>query len=107
MRSDDERISDILQALKTITDYISSLSESAFFNDRKTIDAVFLNVIIGGEAVNALMASGEIASQLTKEKRRSEHAAPKIAERSGDCEAWQHESSSAMHQTPPLSRKGS
>ncbi len=47
-------ISDILQSIKNIHEYIAGMDESKFKSDKKTIDAVIRNFEIIGEAANKL-----------------------------------------------------
>ena len=44
------RITDILQAINTIREYVSGLDFVSFAADRRTVDAVVRNLIIIGEA---------------------------------------------------------
>lgn len=53
MKSDKERMNDILSAIESIESYSISTYEE-FFNDGKTQDAVFYNLIIIGEAANQI-----------------------------------------------------
>jgi uncharacterized protein with HEPN domain len=52
----DSRIylEDILEATRKITAYTGSLSQAAFLEDEKTIDAVVRNLEVTGEAVKKL-----------------------------------------------------
>jgi uncharacterized protein with HEPN domain len=47
-------ISDILQSIKSISEYTAGMDETKFKSDKKTIDAVIRNFEIIGEATNNL-----------------------------------------------------
>ena len=49
---------DVIQAIKTVEEYVQDFDFEKFSQDRKTIDAVIRNVAIIGEAINNL--PGEI-----------------------------------------------
>ena len=58
MRGDEERLADILAAVRDIEDFVSDITESAFLEietgDRRTFRAIGACLIVLGEAVKAL-----------------------------------------------------
>jgi uncharacterized protein with HEPN domain len=50
----DLRISDIIEAIERILEYVEGMAFQQFADDRKTIDAVVRNFIIIGEAASHL-----------------------------------------------------
>lgn len=48
------RITDILNAIRSILEYIDGVEEETFGNDAKTIDAILFNFMILGEAANRI-----------------------------------------------------
>ena len=53
-RNDPKRLTDILQAIDSILQYVEGHDMSAFVADRKTYHAVIYNFMIMGEAANML-----------------------------------------------------
>jgi uncharacterized protein with HEPN domain len=53
-RNWDLRISDIIEAIEKILEYVEGMAFKQFADDRKTIDAVVRNFIIIGEAASHL-----------------------------------------------------
>lgn len=58
MRDDRVRVSDILRCTDAVLRYIGDPGNPADASDQKTLDAIFFNIIVIGEAANALLASG-------------------------------------------------
>ena len=54
IRSWQVRLDDILEAITLIEDYVASMDESAWRQDRKTIDAVIRNLEVIGEAAGQI-----------------------------------------------------
>ena len=53
-RNTDLRISDIIEAIQRILEYVEGVTFDQFAEDRKTIDAVVRNFIVIGEAASHL-----------------------------------------------------
>jgi len=73
MRDDVQRIEDAQVAAEMILQYLSGMTEDVLAADPRTIDAAFFNVIVLGEAVNALLADPHGAGRTQDARIVTEH----------------------------------
>ena len=53
-RNDPKRLKDMVQAIDTISEYVTNRNMEEFVADKKTYHAVIYNIMIMGEAANML-----------------------------------------------------